>query len=231
MAAFKLAKQYGIPGIELDIHLTADGKVVVCHDASTKRTAPGTALDIARTAWAELRAIDVGSWKGTEFRGEGMPLLSDLLEQHGQDFYFDIEIKSRVSSNGILEASLARILDDFKMDAERVVVSSFNHIMLGTFKATCPRIPTAIIYCKSKELPWFLRHGEGRWIAKADFLKPKYDMPNQLAMTLGRIIGGRKVLPWTIDDSDIARRMLELGCEGIISNRPHKLGIGPGLIP
>ncbi|MFH2114285.1 MAG: glycerophosphodiester phosphodiesterase family protein [Spirochaetota bacterium] len=228
MAAFRLAKDYGIPGIELDIHLTADDKVVVAHDGTTARTSPGNKLTIAQSDWEQIKILDVGAWKDPKYAGERIPLLSELLEEHGEDFYFDIEIKSRDNTDGHLEASLARLLDDFKMDADRVVVSSFNPAMLAKFKATCPRIPTAIIYCADSDVPWYLRRGEGRWIAGADFLKPKHVIPTKARMAFGRAIGGRPVLPWTVDDPAIARRMLDIGCEGVVSNVPHKLGLRNG---
>lgn len=228
MSAFRLAKDYGIPGVELDIHLTADNKIVVAHDNTTARTSPGNTLTLAQSDWEQIKTLDVGAWKDPRYAGERIPLLSELLEEHGTDFYFDIEIKSRDKTDGRLEASLASLLDDFNMTADRVVVSSFNPLMLAKFKAICPGIPTAIIYCADDDVPWYLRRGEGRWIAGADFLKPEHIIPTKARMAFGRAIGGRPVLPWTVDDPAIARRMLDLGCEGVISNIPHKLGIRIG---
>jgi len=228
MAAFGLAKEHHIPGVELDIHLSADDKVVVIHDKTSSRTAPGSNLVIAQSKWEDLRNLDVGTWKDTSFAGERIPLLSALFEEYGSDFYFDIELKNRDKTDGHLEALLARLLDDFRMEADRVVVSSFNPLMLAKFKATCPRIPTAIIYCADDDVPWYLRRGEGRWIAGADFLKPEHLIPTKAAMALGRAIGGRAVLPWTVDEPAIAQRMVAIGCEGVISNTPHTLGIGNG---
>lgn len=228
MAAFRLAREHGIPGLELDIHLSADDRVVVAHDGTTSRTAPGSNLVIANSKWEQLRVLDVGAWKDPQYSGEHIPLLSDVLEEYGRDFYFDIELKSRDKTDGHLEAALARVLDDFGMDAGRVVVSSFNPLMLAKFKATCPRIPTAIIYCADDDVPWYLRRGEGRWIAGADFLKPEHLIPTKAGMAIGRAIGGRPVLTWTVDEPSLAKRMIALGCEGVISNTPHTLGIRNG---
>jgi glycerophosphoryl diester phosphodiesterase len=228
MAAFRLAKEYGIPGVELDVHLTADDRMVVAHDATTGRTSPGNTLTIAQSNWEQLGTLDVGSWKDPRYAGEHIPLLSDLLEEHGRDFYFDIEMKSRDHTDGHLESRLARLLEDFKLGSDRVVVSSFNPIMLAKFKATCPGIPTAIIYCADDDLPWYLRRGEGRWIAGADFLKPEFIIPTKARLAFGRLIGGRQVLPWTVDDPAVARRMIAIGCEGVISNTPHKLDLRNG---
>ncbi|HOX13105.1 MAG TPA: glycerophosphodiester phosphodiesterase family protein [Spirochaetia bacterium] len=220
-AAFALARQLGVPGVELDVHRCASGELVVTHDYSTKRVT-GTELEIESTPWERLRDLDAGSWKGPEYKGERLPLLADLLEEFGADLYWDIEIKSRVHADAELEEALARLLDSPRL-AGRLAVSSFNPFVLGRFKALSPKIPTAIIWCRSKEQPWYLRHGEGRWIAGTDFLKPDKALVKTLPLP-----GGRERAAWTVDEPAEARRLLSLGCSGIISNRPHELGIPLG---
>lgn len=226
MAAFRLAKEKGIPGVELDIHLTADGKLVVIHDHSTKRVSPGTGLDVEASNMAQLGEVDIGSWKGAQWKAERPPLLSTLFEELGKDLYFDVEIKSGTSEDRGLEAALVKLLADFKYGSERIIVSSFNPIAVKRFKALCPAVPTAIIYCVDKGVPWYLRHGEGRYIAGTDILKPKYTQATKIGLAFGRLIGGRPMIPWTIDDPIEAARVLAIGCDGVISNRPHQLGLG-----
>lgn len=227
MAAFRLAKEKGSPGVELDIHLTVDGQLVIIHDHNTTRVSPGTSLVVEESTTAQLKDIDIGSWKGQQWKGERPPLLSELFEELGNDLYFDVEIKSGKAEDKGLEAALTRLLSSFGYGAERIVVSSFNPVALKRFKALCPHIPTAIIYCVDAGVPWYLRHGEGRWIGGTDFLKPKHTQATRLGLAIGRMTGGRKVIPWTIDDPAVAARVLTIGCDGIISNIPHKLGL-PG---
>ena len=128
MAAFRLARDYGVPGIELDIHLTKDGKIVVIHDGSTARTSPGSALPVEASSYNELAALDVGSWKDARFSGERVPLLSEVLEEFAPAMYFDIEIKAPTTADIGLEAALAKLLADMKLGAESVAVSSFNPV-------------------------------------------------------------------------------------------------------
>ena len=228
MAAFRLAREKGVPGVELDIHLTADAKLVVIHDHSTKRVSPGTDLDVESSTVAQLKAVDIGSWKDPRFKGERPPLLAELFEELGGDLYFDVEIKSGEKEDRGLETAFARLLSDFGFGAERIVVSSFNPTSIGRFKAACPAVPTGIIYCTDSDVPWYLRHGEGRWLGHADFLKPKHTQATMVGLAWGKMTGGRKVIPWTIDDPAVAARVLSIGCDGVISNVPHKLGL-PGL--
>ncbi len=223
MAAFKLAREYGIPGIELDIHLTKDGKVVVIHDGATARTSPGSALVVEESTCDELRALDIGSWKDARWAGERIPLLAEVLEEFAPAMYFDIEIKAPKAADIGLEAALARLLANMKLGAECIAVSSFNPMALKRLKACAPGIPTGTLYCQARDMPWYLRRGEGRWLSHSDFLKPKHDMVHSLGMNLKRLAGGRPVLPWTIDDPAEARRVRNAGCVGVISNMPQLL--------
>jgi len=228
MAAFRLAKEKGIPGVELDIHLTSDGKLVVIHDHVSGRVSPGSDRNMEASTAAEIQALDVGSWKDARYSGERPPLLSELFEELGDALYFDVEIKSDKAADRGLEAALAKLLADFRYGAERIVVSSFNPVAVKRFKALCPAVPTAIIYCVDDGVPAYLRRGEGRWIGGTDFLKPRSDQATRLGLAAGRLAGGRRVVPWTIDDPAEAARVLAIGCDGIISNRPHELGIPIG---
>jgi glycerophosphoryl diester phosphodiesterase len=242
MAAFKAAKEAGIPGIELDVHLSKDRRLVVFHDDTTERIVrdsggaggrenePGAAADpamdpvrrglgIEASDYDLLAGLDIGSWMDGSFASERMPLLDPVLEELGRSMYFDIEIKCRAIKDSGLEAILADSLERHGMEG-RCIVSSFNPLSLRRFKALMPGIPTAIIWSGSKELYWYLRRGEGRWIAGVDLLKPE-----------GILVKGprmfpnlrRPILPWTVDTSEDERRLLAAGAIGIVSNRPQEL--------
>ncbi|HSV56052.1 MAG TPA: glycerophosphodiester phosphodiesterase, partial [Magnetospirillaceae bacterium] len=218
-AAFALARKLGVPGAELDIQICASGELVVFHDFSTGRVA-GVDFDVGSTPWKLLRDLDVGAWKGPEWKGEGIPLLADILDEFGLDFYWDIEVKGRDAADRGLEAALARLLDAPRLKG-RVAVSSFNPASVRRFKGLSPVIPTAIIWCRSPELKWYLRRGHGRWIARPDFLKPSKDLvtfparppaPATPAIpSMPAMPGKRELCAWTVDDPAEAKRLLSLG--------------------
>jgi glycerophosphoryl diester phosphodiesterase len=235
MAAFKLAREFGIPGIELDVHLTADGKLPVFHDHYAGRIcgaeglppgpeAEGKGLELERSSWAELSGLDVGSWKGAEYSRERITLLPELLEELGSSFYWDVEVKNRGTADYGLEAAVAKALRDSGLIG-RCLVSSFNPISLARFKALEPRVPTAIIWCADEGVPPYLRHGEGRWLGRVDALKPDQAKVRHSSSFRWKALERYPVLPWTVDDAAEAARLLALGCEGAISNRPQELGI------
>jgi glycerophosphoryl diester phosphodiesterase len=228
MAAFKLARSMGMPGIEFDVHLTSDGKLAVIHDHSTARVAAAS-LDVERSNWKELSALDIGSWKGRKWKGERIVELRELFEEFGESFYYDIELKSSISSDYGLEAAVAACLRDAFASkgglTGRILVSSFNPMALARFKYLSSAIPTAIIWSSDADVPAYLRHGEGRWIGKVDALKPDKAKVTRISSLRWRKLGRYPILPWTVDDKIEAARLLSLGCDGVISNKPQELGI------
>ena len=75
---FKLAIEQGADGFEADFYLTRDGHVVCFHDKDTERIT-GKKLPVTETPFDELRRLDVGSWKGPQWKGEQMPTLEEVL--------------------------------------------------------------------------------------------------------------------------------------------------------
>jgi glycerophosphoryl diester phosphodiesterase len=227
MASFSLAKGKGVPGIELDVHLTSDGELAVIHDHSAARVS-GAPIEIERAAWKDLAGLDVGSWKGESWKGERIPRLRQLFEEFGESLYYDIELKSNISADYGLEAAVASCLRDAFASkgalAGRILVSSFNPMTLARFKYMAPAIPTAIIWSGAAEVPAYLRHGEGSLVGKVDALKPDKAKVRRLSSFRWKL-GGYPVLPWTVDDAAEASRLLALGCEGLISNKPTELGV------
>ncbi|MCX7949873.1 MAG: glycerophosphodiester phosphodiesterase [Treponemataceae bacterium] len=227
MEAFWLARQYGAPGIELDIHRCKTGEIVVLHDDTLQRVG-NDPRHIEAVSRQELLHIDVGSWKDPSFSHSRVPLLEEVLEEFLPSLYIDIEIKSRSSRDHSLAEGLAHLLKRFGARAHgAVTVSSFNPLALRVFKHSAPDFPTAIIWCNDPELPWYLRRGEGRWLSGCDYLKPRYDIVNRTFLFFRKTLEQRPVVPWTVDDVETAQQLVAMGCSGIITNRPQD--IVPGM--
>jgi predicted peroxiredoxin len=99
MAAFRLAVDLGSAGFETDLHMTADGVVVLLHDSDIRRTTCGwpddlPSYNIANLEWSFVSTLDAGSWFGPEFEGERVPLLQeglDLARETGVLAYLDVK--------------------------------------------------------------------------------------------------------------------------------------------
>jgi glycerophosphoryl diester phosphodiesterase len=228
MAAFKKARELGAPGLELDIHACASGELVVVHDDTFKRIAPpenaGEGKTIAELGLTEIRRIDAGVLFDSAFSGEHPPLLEEVVEEFCPDMYIDIELKSRKVRNDLLPALAAAKLKTFGDRAQKAIaVSSFNPFCLAAFRQLCPRIPIAAIWSSDSDVPLPLRRGLSRLLANCDYVKPVHTQVNSRSYSRMTLREGRPIVPWVIDDPVLARRLLELGCQGIITNRPQDM--------
>jgi glycerophosphoryl diester phosphodiesterase len=213
MAAFKKARETGAPGIELDIHLCASGELVVVHDDTFQRIA-GDSRAVESLDYAEIRSIDAGSFFSSAFSGEHPPLLDEVLETFCPDMYIDIELKTGKTKDDPLPGLLADTIRRFGDRVQKsVTVSSFNLFAIRTFKQRCPQIPAAVIWSGSPKVPPVL----------CDYLKPEHAQVGSLT----RFSPPEKmpIVPWTIDDAALAEKMLQSGCQGIITNRPQDMGM------
>ena len=241
MGSFIKARDCGAPGIELDIHVTLDGKLVVAHDDNFIRTGlpdnNGGGKKPEELSYHEIKRIDVGSFFGTEWVAEKPPLLEEVLEEFCPAMYVDIELKTRKRKGDPLPGLLAEKLKAMgKEISSAVTVSSFNPIALKTFKqnwqniikteSSFTDIPTAVIFCTDPEVPWFLRRGFGRILAGCDYVKPIHKQVSRLSVFRFSTLEGRPVIPWTINDSGLAEKMIKADCEGIITDKPHEVKCG-----
>ncbi|MDK4490420.1 glycerophosphodiester phosphodiesterase, partial [Fusobacterium necrophorum] len=92
LAAIKKAIEQGADGIEIDIQFTKDCKIVVFHDWKINRTSNGKGY-VYDLNFEELRALEIGSWYGDEYRKEKIPTLEEILELIPENMMLNIEIK------------------------------------------------------------------------------------------------------------------------------------------
>ncbi len=229
LAAFKKVRELGIPGVELDVHLTKDEKLVVIHDESIKRTgrlisketgevmnAPD--IEIEQTNYDELLEYDFGVWFGEEFKGEKIPLLSEVLDVLGTEIYVDIEIKiDTLKVKAVAKKTaevIAEALQKNPNNQNRFLASSFNPLAVREF-AKHSTIPTALIFDTNSHSPFWVRGGKGQLFCKPTILKPCWK----------DFTGKEKkdVWVWTVDDAQTAVDLVEKGAKGICSNKPQDI--------
>lgn len=221
LAAFTAAREAGIPGIELDVHRCATGELVVIHDHDLQRLS-GTDGIVEEESLASLRKLDVGSRFSESFTGERIPLLEEVFDTLGDSVYYDVEIKNREDEPGPLERDLVDLIRGRAL-AQRCLISSFNPYTIRLVKALDPQLPTAIIYSSEPSVPFALRHGEGRFIAHCDVLKPSMKKMKPWPLFVNQMLMGYPVITWTVDSPDTAARILKLNVTGVISNDPAPL--------
>ncbi|MEJ2054599.1 MAG: glycerophosphodiester phosphodiesterase family protein [Calditrichaceae bacterium] len=141
LIAVNLAWQLGADGVEVDVRLTKDAQIVVFHDATTRRY-NGHYKQISRCTYAELHNLDVGILKGDEFRGERIPLLSQVINTIPKGKILVIEVKS---GPGIV-THLKKLLDNSNLNHDLVKFISFKRDTIKMLKNKMPEYDALRIY-------------------------------------------------------------------------------------
>ncbi|MEW5718561.1 MAG: glycerophosphodiester phosphodiesterase [Chloroflexota bacterium] len=217
LAAFNLALEMGADGIELDVSLTQNGVPVVLHDDTVDRTTNGRGA-VKQMTLAQVKALDASN-KMEKYRGEKIPTLEEVLRAISPRGSVNIELKNfAVKTDGVEAATLAAIENTGALD--KVMVSSFNPLALRRMYALEPRISRGLLY--SPHLPIFLRRAWLRPFAHPTALHPHFTMITRefVAWARGK---GYTINTWTVDEPDEMKRLIELGVDAIITNKPDVL--------
>jgi glycerophosphoryl diester phosphodiesterase len=222
-AAFDHGLSLGADGLELDVHLSRDGIVVVHHDATLDRTTNATGPLVALSA-SELAALDAGWQFGPPrypFRGEagGIPTLADLLRRY-RGIPMIIELK--VNHPELAERTIHAIRAAGALN--RVAVGAFGTRVLRSARASEPRLITG---SSQEETRLALYRSWVRWPVR----NPAYDafqvpeLSGRTRVVSPRFIryaheSGLAVQVWTVNRSEDMQRLLAWGVDGIITDRP-----------
>ncbi|XVS60652.1 glycerophosphodiester phosphodiesterase [Actinosynnema sp. CA-299493] len=213
LAAFRRARQEGYRYLETDVHATSDGVVVVHHDATLDRTTDGTG-PVAGQPWSAVRRANVGG-------REPVTRLEDLLEDL-PDAWVNIDVKADSAVVPVLEA--LRRTDSLR----RVCLASFSEKRLARLRRLGgPGLLTSM----------GPRSAGALWAAGRVPLVglPVRGMVAQVPVRQGRllVVDGRfvaaahrrslEVHVWTVDDGAEMRRLLDLGVDGLVTDRPDRL--------
>jgi glycerophosphoryl diester phosphodiesterase len=215
MAAFRLALAQGADGFELDVWRCRSGEVVVLHDADARRTT-GVPFHVARTPWSELRRLDAGSWKSPSYAGERLPLLGDVLDAF-RSAVVNVELKSDGRADPRLAFAVAAAVRDHDA-ADRVVVSSFDLVLLAAFRAAAPRVRAGALFgADQRWRPRVIAAG----LLGAAALHPEHALvtPERAAAWRAR---GWALNVWTVDDPHAIAALCSAGIDGVISNVPGR---------
>jgi len=206
LAAFRLAREQGADGVELDAQRCASGEIVVMHDESLGRTT-GFAGLVTETAFSVIQTLDAG-------RGERVPLLSDVLEQ--VPIRINVELKCDRANDRGLTAEVVRLVREAGAQ-DRVLLSSFNPLCLLRARLFAPEIPRALLF--ESEQKWWLRSALAAPLLAVNSLHPEHVLatPDRIRRWRRR---GYAVGCWTVDDPDLAAHLCESGVTSIITNRP-----------
>jgi glycerophosphoryl diester phosphodiesterase len=217
LASFERGLELGADWIELDVHLSRDGELMVIHDETLDRTTNGSGLVHERTL-AELKELDAGSWFGAAYVGQRIPTLGEVLDWaniHG--VVLDIEIKNAPIYYAGIEETVVHTLDRYGMTDQAIVIS-FDHRAVQRVRALDSRIVTGVLYaCRPVDGGIDMARSAG-----ADALLPHYAYVTREDVRAAHE-AGLAVAPWTSSDPAVLRGLIAAGVDGIGTNHPDVL--------
>jgi glycerophosphoryl diester phosphodiesterase len=219
VAAIRLAWEQKADASEFDVFLSKDGKVVVTHDPNTKRLA-GVDRRVADQTLDELRKLDVGKWKDPKYAGERIPTLEEMLATVPAGKRVFVEVKCGPE----IVPELDRVLKASKLKPEQTPVISFNADVVAAVKTARPDLKAYWIVTHSPKKAKPRTAEELIKRAKeihADGLDLSADV-KVLTREFGAKVkkAGLALYVWTVNDLDLARRMIDAGAEAITTDRP-----------
>jgi glycerophosphoryl diester phosphodiesterase len=214
LAAFRRATALGVTFIETDLHLTRDAHFVALHDETVDRTTTGQG-PIQTLTLAEVRRLDAGSWFGSEFMGERVPTLVEILEfARKHDVVFYLELKPNGFWGG--EHALIGALREAGQIA-RVVIISFEPGILEGLRRLEPTLMTGLL----------IDHQIGEALRKTNEIGARQIAIRGDLVTPNFLLEAHKrdlqVVCWTINNPAHMRMLVSAGVDGIMSDYPDRL--------
>jgi glycerophosphoryl diester phosphodiesterase len=213
-AAFRRAIALGAGFIETDLQLSRDARLVAIHDATVNRTTNGQGA-VHDMTLAELRKLDAGSWFGSEFAGERIPTIEEILEfANKHDVVFYLEMKPSGSWGG--EHALISALRESR-EIARTVVISFDAAILAAVRKIEPTLMTGLLFEGHipNPLDKAIEIGARQLAVRGDLVTPRL-----LKEARGHDL---QVVCWTVNHPGHMRLLVQAGVDGIISDYPDRL--------
>ena len=214
LAAFAAGASHGYRMFECDAKLSADGTVFLLHDATLERTSNGLG-EAGKQSWQQLAGLDAGSWHSAPFAGEPMPSLEAVAHFClNQGHFLNIEIKPTPGTEAVTGTEVANAAAKLWHNASTPpLLSSFQVVSLRAAKAAQPQLPRALLLDKLTP----------DWLATALALECvavvfNYRLWDENTVAMARQ-AGLKTLSYTVNDAAAVQKLLDLGMDGIITDR------------
>ena len=214
MAAFRLGAAHGFRMFECDVKLSADGVPFLLHDATLERTTSGRGT-AGELPWADLSRLDAGSWHSRAHAGEALPTLEHLARFClANGHLLNIEIKptpgTEQRTGEVVAGEAARL---WRSASVPPLLTSFRPEALEGARAAAPSLPRGLLL----DTLW-----KG-WLETALALECVALVCNHVLWDRSTVTqarsAGLRCLSYTVNDEWAAQRLLELGADGVLTDR------------
>ena len=217
LAAFNLAWERGAKAVECDVHLSKDKKIIVIHDGNTLRT---TDLDkpVAEQTETELKKLDAGKWKNPKWEGATLSTLDEFLDTLPVDGKLLVEVKCNIEIVPILKELLTKC----KVKTEQIILMDFNYATVSEMKKTMRNYE--VLWLSTMRRMKYIPVNTDTLIRKTLFAGLNgLNVLNQSRVNEELVdkvkSAGLKLYVWTVDDPIEMKRLIDLGVDGIATNR------------
>ena len=206
LKSFEKAIELGVDMVELDVHLTKDGHLVVIHDRKTDRTT-GDKGPVSEDTLAEIKSLDAGE-------GEKIPTLEEVIELVDQRVPINIELKAIGTAEKVCEVIKFYVAEGWNYSD--FMVSSFEHNELHRFSELCPEVRIGVLM---GDVPLGYAEYAERLGAYSANIALEAASPKFVEDAHRR---GIKVFVWTVNEPEDITLMKRLGVDGIITDFPER---------
>ena len=215
MFAFRAAMNYAVDGIELDVHMTKDGHLVVIHDEKVNRTTNGKGY-VKEMTVEQIKELDAGSKFNPLFKGEKIPLLEEVVQLiEPTNLKLNIELKSDVFPYYGMDMKVLKLVEKYGIQ-NRTIISSFDHETLTRIAEVAPHIETAPLFSNIIVDPWVYAKA-----IEADAIHISgYFMMRQAA--IDAVKQGAKVRVYTINDVEHMDLLWDAQVAGFFTDEVEK---------
>jgi glycerophosphoryl diester phosphodiesterase len=214
LVAYQKAIDVGATLAECDVHLSADGALVLMHDTSLERTT-GVKRDVGDLTLAELRELEASRWFCGSFEDEPIPTLEEALDLVRGHLRFIIELKGKHTAKPVVD-----LLSEKGVRPEEVIIFSFQREEVAEAIRLNPELYGAYLIHEAPQEPE-KRAEELDFAQNSDCsgvgLKHTRVDADFLAMARAR---GLDVFVYTMNEEAEIRAMITLGVDGVITDRP-----------
>ena len=213
LPAFQKAFESGANGIELDVRLTRDNRLVVFHDRGLKRIGGVRGL-VTNASLDEIRSLDVGERFGPEYRGLRAPTLDEVFELLPTNFLINVEMKAVIDRMRLIAHKVAEAVRRHRRWSS-TLVASFNPISLWELRKIDPTILRGYIWSRRHPPP--IRSRCFSRLVRAHWYDPANDSFSPRLMRKMRSRGVR-TLAWDVDFGRDLPRMAEAGLDAVVTD-------------
>lgn len=211
MSAFRLAVENQADCVELDVRQTRDGRYIIMHDSSLKRT---TGLDrkVGEVNYAYIEKLEAGSWFSDEYAGEPIPTLEEVLAFAVEnDVELNIELKPAYTDQDY-EAGILKLIEAYDC-ADQCVLASSDYSVLKNVKILNPDIKTAYIV--------HVAFGDIGELEYADVISIRHTYVNaNMVKKLHK--QGKDIYAWTVNSEKTIKNLMFMDVDCIITDNPYR---------